>query len=200
MNVIDIRINISIDMWTQFVLLTLMLVSASPSCVNLSSCFLQRLFDFSYPEEKVYSIALNEDLTSLDNVVLGYGDFNNDLHADYVALNTNSNDLLIFFYSTDQDFNGQYIIQSTQTIVQGCKPVSTYMCTHLAIQTTLTRMVCWMSQFGDRTITQPIASILFCKQMWGSLATASPPQLTFKKQLSLFFLSLLRCWRPKQPS
>lgn len=94
-------------MWIPtLVLITMVaLVSASPSCTNVSSCFLKHLFDFSYPEENVYSIAFNDDLTSLDNVVLGYGDFNNDLHADYVAVNPNTNDLLVFFYRTeDSDY------------------------------------------------------------------------------------------------
>lgn len=75
-----------------------LLVYFAIACIDCSSCFVKKLFDFSFPEEKVYSISLNKDPGSLSNVIMGYGDFNNDLRTDYIALNASTDDLQIFYY------------------------------------------------------------------------------------------------------
>jgi hypothetical protein len=64
------------------------------------------LFDFSFPVENVYNIQLSSQEGSLDNVILGYGDFNSDLRSDYVAVDPNTNNLLVFFYQDGGDNNG----------------------------------------------------------------------------------------------
>ena len=68
-------------------LLLLVLLSAVESCTDTSSCFLKKLFDFSFPEEDVYNISLsNSDPPA--HKILGYGDFNDDLRADYAAVDS----------------------------------------------------------------------------------------------------------------
>ena len=85
---------------TLLTIITCLTLLATPvlSCKDQSSCFIKKLFDFKYPEEDVYSINLNGDWASLQNIILGYGDFNNDLRADYLAFDPNTTNLLFFIY------------------------------------------------------------------------------------------------------
>lgn len=104
------------------------LLIACNACTDLSSCFLKKLFDFNYPEENVYNISLSTDPNSLNNRVLGYGDFDNDLYADYVALDSKNN-LLIFSYQNQGDTKGLYLFNSSIAVYQGCNPLNVYLCT-----------------------------------------------------------------------
>lgn len=36
----------------------------------------------------------------MNNMIRAYGDFNNDLRADYVSIDSNTNNTLIFLYNT----------------------------------------------------------------------------------------------------
>ena len=67
-------------------LFILLLLFTVQSCDDLSSCFLKKLFDFSYPQENVYPISLTNNASVPSHKVLAYGDLNNDLRADYVAI------------------------------------------------------------------------------------------------------------------
>jgi hypothetical protein len=49
----------------------------------------------------------------MNNVILGYGDFNDDLRTDYAALDPTTNNLLLFYYINDGDQNGQYLLTKT---------------------------------------------------------------------------------------
>ena len=68
------------------------------ACTDCSSCFIKKLFDFSFPEENVYNISLSRNDGSLANTVMGYGDFNNDLRTDYLTFDSASGNLLLFYY------------------------------------------------------------------------------------------------------
>ena len=70
-------------------------------CSDSSSCFIKKLFDFSYPEEGVYKVTLNTNPTSMNYQILGYGDFNNDLRTDYVALGAGGLDIYYYVNSGD---------------------------------------------------------------------------------------------------
>lgn len=111
---------------TVIIALALMLIS-SLACTDRSNCFLKKLFDFNYPEENVYNISLSYNSNSLNNRVLGYGDFNNDLYADYVAVDEN-NSLLFFYYQNQGDSKGLYILNNTIAVYSGCNPESLYLC------------------------------------------------------------------------
>ncbi len=80
------------------VITTILLISVVMGrCSDSSSCFVKKLFDFSYPEEGVYKINLDNGHNPLNYQILGYGDFNNDLRADFVALTTTG--LELYYYS-----------------------------------------------------------------------------------------------------
>ncbi len=53
------------------------------------------------------------------------GDFNNDLRADYVAVDSNYN-TLVFIYSTSSNL---YELTYNITAFQGCNPIAYYLCT-----------------------------------------------------------------------
>ena len=127
--------------------MTVLVILVSP-CTDASSCFIKRLFDFNYPQENVYNIALNKDPNSLNNVVLAYGDFNNDLHSDYVALDTNTGDLLVFFYQSSGSSNGLYTVQNILQPFKGCVPLNVYLCNSFFIQTMPMMTICWILLFG----------------------------------------------------
>ena len=85
-------------------LILLLLVLAAESCTDTSSCFLKKLFDFSFPEENVYNISLSNDDPPAHKI-LAYGDFNDDLRADYAAVDAQNN-LLIFYYQNSGEQEG----------------------------------------------------------------------------------------------
>ena len=97
------------------------------ACTDVSSCFLKKLFDFSYPQEEVYDIRLSSNTDVPQHKILGYGDFNNDLRADYAAAD-NFGNILVFYYQKDGDLEGQYILTYTAELFVDCAPVNTYLC------------------------------------------------------------------------
>lgn len=109
------------------VIMAFCLITVRPYCVNVSSCFLKTLFDFSYPPENLWDISLSST-SSLNNIILGYGDFNNDLRADYVALDPSNNSLLVYYYVNDGNQNGQYILQNVLQARFSCTPLNVYLC------------------------------------------------------------------------
>lgn len=70
------------------------------TCTDNSACFVKRLFDFNYPPENLYNITLNNATVPSNYIIMGYGDFNNDLRSDYVALKPATNSLNIYYYQT----------------------------------------------------------------------------------------------------
>lgn len=64
----------------------------------------------------------------MNNIILGYGDFNNDLHADYVAMDPLNGNLLLYYYINDGDSNGQYILQNISLGRFSCTPMNVYLC------------------------------------------------------------------------
>jgi len=89
------------------VIILLLQTCISNRCNDNSQCFLKKLFDFSYPQEGVYSISLGNSQDTMNNQIRSYGDFNNDLRTDYVAID-NSGNILVYIYSINE---GQYILQ-----------------------------------------------------------------------------------------
>ena len=106
----------------------LLLVATVHTCTDISSCFIKKLFDFSFPEENVYNIALNNDPGSLSTTVLGYGDFNTDLRTDYVALDRSTQDILFFYYQNGGDSEGQYTVKYRASLFMQCIPLNVYLC------------------------------------------------------------------------
>ena len=95
--------------------------------------FVKKLFDFSYPPEGIYPISLSNTTITTggngnqnNNFIRAYGDFNNDLRADYVAFDANFN-TLVFIYSTSSNL---YELSQNISAYQGCNPISYYLCTH----------------------------------------------------------------------
>lgn len=80
------------------VLVLLLRLSASSRCTDNSQCFLKYLFDFSYPQEGVYNISLGSEANSMNYKIRAYGDFNNDLRIDYLAIDS-SNRTLVYIYN-----------------------------------------------------------------------------------------------------
>jgi len=80
------------------VLAICLLTTNVETCIDASSCFIKKLFDFNYPGEDLYSITLNNASVPSSYVIMGYGDFNSDLRSDYVALNPLNNSLSIYYY------------------------------------------------------------------------------------------------------
>ncbi len=62
----------------------------------------------------------------MNNFIKAYGDLNNDLRSDYVAVDNYSN-TLIFIYSTS---NNVYELKYNYTIFENCLPINYYLCTH----------------------------------------------------------------------
>lgn len=83
-----------------FILIICLLTKTVKTCNDTSSCFIKRLFDFSYPAESLYNITLNNLTVPSNYIIMGYGDFNSDLRSDYVALQPENNTLNIYYYQT----------------------------------------------------------------------------------------------------
>lgn len=60
----------------------------------------------------------------MNSLIRAYGDFNNDLRADYVSIDGNNN-TLVFIYSTTTN---QYNLVSNISAFQGCNPLNYYLC------------------------------------------------------------------------
>jgi hypothetical protein len=60
----------------------------------------------------------------MNNQIRSYGDFNNDLRTDYLAID-NSGNILLYIYSIN---DGQYIPQLPISIYKGCSPINFYLC------------------------------------------------------------------------
>jgi hypothetical protein len=57
---------------------------------------------------------------------MGYGDFNNDLRTDYIALDPSTNNLLIYYYSNSPR-DGEYV-PNNSIPTNGCTPQNLYLC------------------------------------------------------------------------
>ena len=82
------------------ILIICLLTTTVNTCIDTSSCFIKKLFDFSYPAENLYNITLNNMTVPSNYIIMGYGDFNSDLRADYVALQPETNNLNLYYYQT----------------------------------------------------------------------------------------------------
>lgn len=66
----------------------------------------------------------------MNNFIRAYGDFNNDLRTDYVAIG-NNNYTTVFIFNTKS-----FIFEETNSFppVQGCIPLNYYLCNYSLIQ------------------------------------------------------------------
>lgn len=76
----------------------------------------------------------------MQNMIRAYGDFNNDLRTDYVAID-NQNRTVVYLFNTDT-----YIFEQNTPVyppVQGCNPLNYYLCKASLRQMTLTETTTW---------------------------------------------------------
>lgn len=118
--------------------------------------------------------------SQMDSFLKAYGDFNNDLRADYVSVDSNGN-TLIFLYNTA---SGNYE-QTANSLppIENCIPANYYLCKPYCIQTMPMTMAALISQCGA-PIQQEIACTS-CSKMTApskpqsALSTSPPPPSQF---------------------
>ncbi len=86
---------------TVLVLMLVLVPAARPSCTNQPSCFKKGLFKFGMPADGLYPVSVGDLNVSGSAVILGYGDFNNDLYNDVLLSDSQKSQIEIFVWDTE---------------------------------------------------------------------------------------------------